>query len=85
MDVLLKKKCMYCGKYIKPIEAGNPEDYGLHTPYMDFSDKVVCRECDFVVTQTDRLVKHIVDGYNREYNIERLKEHINAISGIYNN
>lgn len=78
------KNCMYCGKQlVNLLDINNPEDYGLHTPYLDFSDKVVCTKCDFVVTQTDRLLKAIIDGKDRERDIKLLEEHISYFPEFY--
>ena len=76
--------CMYCGKQLaKRLDMNNPEDYGLHTPYLDFSGKVACRECEFVVTQTNRILKAIIDGKERERYIKLLEEHISYFPEIY--
>ena len=76
-------KCMYCGKILNGI-GGNPNDYGLHSEYVDFSDKGVCPRCDELVTQTNRCIRDILnhDG-NPEPYFSTLMKHIGDVSDHY--
>lgn len=72
-------KCMYCSKEIKVEECHNPEDFGLHTPYLDFKDKSTCLKCNNLVTITNRLLKNIIDTDYSSKSVEKLKNHIEKI------
>ena len=73
------KNCIYCGEELK--EAGAcAEDYGLHTPYIkDFYSKRVCAACDLTVTQTDRLLKWVIDSKGDDISIMCLQKHMKRV------
>lgn len=78
-----KNTCIYCGKSLLPKEGNNPEDYGLHTPYINFAGKSTCDVCNIVVTQTNRLLKGIIDSNGGAKEIIQLKGHVNMLSQLY--
>ena len=73
-----KFKCMYCGKEIDDY-GHNPEDFGLHTPYLDFSDYRTCGDCNLLVTITNRLVKQTLDSDWEDSTLEGLESHIHFL------
>lgn len=77
------KRCMYCGALLPEHGGGYPEDYGLHTPYINFADKEVCPTCDLVVTSTDRMIKKIIDTDGDDRAIKELQEHVEEIRRYY--
>lgn len=77
------KNCMYCNKKIKTrYDCNNPEDYGLYSKYIDFSDKVVCPKCDYLVTKTNRYIKRIIDYEFSPLAIKDLEYHISSINDV---
>lgn len=71
--------CMYCKKELKKEECNNPDDFGLHSEYINFSDKYVCNKCNLLVTITNRHLKRIIDT---DYNSQNMKELENYILTI---
>ena len=72
-------KCMYCGKDIKINESHNPEDFGLHTPYLDFSNKRTCNDCNALVTIPNRLIKGVLDTNYSEHSLDKLDSYIKLL------
>lgn len=77
--IIFNKQCMYCKKELKKEECNNPDDFGLHSEYINFSDKVVCPKCNLLVTITNRHLKRIIDS---DYNSKNMKELENYILTI---
>ena len=76
-------KCMYCGKEL--VDNGhNPEDFGLHTPYMDFSNKCTCNDCNNLITITNRLLKNVLDSNGDKNSMLNLESHITSLKNSYN-
>lgn len=73
--------CPYCGKrFGMHCGPANPEDYGLHS-FVNWSIvEGTCPKCDSLVTQTNRLIKDVIDNDWSEESLKRLKHHINNIS-----
>ena len=76
-------KCMYCNKEIKRSESHNPEDHGLHTPYLDFRDKGTCEKCNMLVTITNRRLKKILETDGDIDSLNGLDFHFKLIKEIY--
>ena len=72
--------CMYCRKKIDGM-GSNPDDYGLHSKYIDFSDKSVCFRCDVLVTQTNRYISWILSEKPRA--LEQFRMHAEEIVREY--
>ena len=71
--------CIYCGVKLNG-KGGCAEDYGLHTPYIeDFYNKQVCPKCDLIVTQTNRLLKRVIDSNEPDTVIPSLQAHMKIV------
>ena len=80
---IINKKCMYCDRKItNQYDCNNPDDYGLHSKYIDYSDKVVCPKCDYLVTKTNRYIKRIIDYGFSPLAIKELEFHISSINDV---
>ena len=52
----------------------------MHTPYIgNFFDLKVCPRCDFTVTQTDRLLKRVIDSGGDDFSLLSLQEHMQYV------
>ena len=78
-------ECIYCGAQLKG-EGGCAEDYGLHTPYFeDFYNKRVCNACDITITQTNRLLKRVIDNRADHNSLLNLQAHMKKVYEFWNN
>lgn len=71
------KHCCYCFAKLDDY-GGYPSDYGLHSMYIDYSDKSVCPKCNELITLTNRYLAEIVLG--KPHALQHLQRHINSLN-----
>lgn len=81
-DIHILGYCYYCKRPIYQKHGiNNAEDYELHE---DTKHKICCPKCNYIVTESNRLIKRLIDIPNIE-NVKLLKDHIFNINNFLDN